>query len=113
MGHSRRPKKLVIANLTWQPYLIYSSFRVNASYETIIEILGDALEELSRQVSNFIDSYQGCLLPDETGKIIAFEDIFNNSNYYHTIDVFFDAALLDSLGIDFDYDGILEGGILK
>ena len=104
-------------NLTWQPYLIWeestSSFRVNALYRDNYGDIGDALEELSKaEVSNFIDSYQGCLLPDfrdATGKIISLEDIFNNSNYYHNLLMCFDVSLLDSLGeIDFDYDGILD-----
>ena len=104
-------------SITWQPYLIYeestNSFRVNSKYRDVYGELGDALLDLSQvEVSNFIDSYQGILIPDfrdATGKIISLEDVFNNSNYYHKLLMNFNTSLLDYLGdSDFDGDGVLD-----
>ena len=110
-------------NLTWQPYLIVEengipgsdnvSFRVNTEYRDSYGDPGDALLALSNSpLSNFIDSYQGILIPDfrdATGKIISLEDVFNNSNYYHNMLMNFNTSLLDFYGEnDYDFDGILD-----
>ena len=103
--------------LTWQPFLVSedngTTFKVNTKFRDDYGDLGDALRAMSNlTVSNFIDSYQGILIPDfrdATGKIISLEDVFNNSHYYHNMLMNFNTSVLDFYGEnDYDYDGVLD-----
>lgn len=101
-------------NPVWNGYMVLDedgeTIRINPEYKNIYGETEDALSVMAGDLnSNFVSSYQGCLLPyfkDAMNNYISIDVLFNNDYSKHKMLMKLDEALLDE-GITAE-DNILD-----